>query len=69
MAEIKLKAGQSVDSALRALRKKLDREGTLQLYRDRRHYEKPSEKRQKQKKKARFEAMLEANRNKRWNDG
>ena len=67
MAEIKLKEGQTVDSALRALRKKLDREGTLQLLRDRQHYEKPSEKKQRLKKKARFEAMLEAKRNKYWN--
>jgi small subunit ribosomal protein S21 len=66
MAEVKLKPGQSVDSALRVLRKKLDREGTLLRLRDRKYYKKPSEKRQERMKKARFEAMLEARHNKYW---
>ena len=67
MAEIKLKPCQTVDSALRALRKKLDREGTLRLIRDKQHYEKPSVKKQRLKKKARFESMLQAKHNKYWN--
>jgi small subunit ribosomal protein S21 len=43
MTEVKLKKGESVDKALRRLKKKLDREGTLREVRARRNYEKPSD--------------------------
>ncbi len=43
MSEIKVKRGESVDRALRRLKKKLDKEGTLKELRNRRHFEKPSE--------------------------
>lgn len=42
MTEVKLKKGESVDRALRRLKKKLDREGTLREARLRRSHEKPS---------------------------
>ena len=42
MVEIRLKRGESVDKALRRLKKKLDREGILRDVRARRSYEKPS---------------------------
>lgn len=38
----------NVDQALRALKKKLQREGVLREMKQRRHYEKPSEKRARQ---------------------
>jgi small subunit ribosomal protein S21 len=41
--EVRLKKGEPVDRALRRLKKKLDKEGTLKELRNRRHYEKPSE--------------------------
>ena len=41
--EVKLKKGDSIERALRRLKKKLDKEGTLKELRNRRHYEKPSE--------------------------
>ena len=47
MSEVKLKKGEPIDRALRRLKKKLDREGTLKEVRNRRHFEKPSEKRRK----------------------
>jgi small subunit ribosomal protein S21 len=47
-----------VDRALRRLKKKVDREGTLKTARSRRHFEKPSEKRRRKEKVARFSAML-----------
>ena len=47
MSEVKLKKGEPIDKALRRLKKKLDREGTLKEVRNRRHFEKPSEKRRK----------------------
>lgn len=60
MTEIKLKKGEPVDKALRRLKKKIDREGTLRNVRMRRTYEKPSEKRRRKEKVARFSAMLSA---------
>ena len=60
MTEIRLKKGEAVDKALRRLKKKLDREGTLQEVRDHRRFEKPSEKRRRKEKAARFSAMLTA---------
>ncbi len=46
MTEIKLKKGEPVEKALRRLKKKIDREGTLKEVRNHRRFEKPSEKRQ-----------------------
>jgi small subunit ribosomal protein S21 len=39
MSEVRLKKGESIDKALRRLKKKLDREGTLREARIRRNYE------------------------------
>jgi len=64
MIEIKLFEGETVDRALRRLKKKMDREGTMEALRERRHYVKPSEKRYKKKKKAKFEAKLQSRRDK-----
>lgn len=60
MTEIRLKKGESVDRALRRLKKKIDREGILKIVRAHRHYEKPSERRRRKEKAARFAAMLSA---------
>jgi len=60
LTEIKLKKGEPVDKALRRLKKKIDREGTLKNVRMRRSYEKPSERRRRKEKVARFSAMLTA---------
>ena len=60
MSEIKLKKGEPVDKALRRLKKKVDREGTLKTVRAHRHFEKPSEKRRRKMKASRFSAMLAA---------
>ena len=49
MTEIKLKKGEPVEKALRRLKKKIDREGTLKIVRSHRHYEKPSERRKDHK--------------------
>ena len=45
--EVRLKKGEPVDRALRRLKKKLDKEGTLKELRNRRHFEKPSEKKRR----------------------
>jgi len=60
MIEIKLKRGEPVERAIRRLKKKLDREQTLKKFRERRRFEKPSAKRRRKEKAARFEAMLRA---------
>lgn len=60
MTEIKLRKGESVEKALRRLKKKLDREGTLREVRNHRRYEKPSEKKRRKMKVAKFSAMLRA---------
>ena len=49
-----------MDRALRRLKKRIDREGTLKDVRSKRHYEKPSERRRRKQKVARFSAMLTA---------
>jgi len=45
---------------LRRLKKKIDREGTLKEARHHRYFEKPSERRRRKMKVARFAAMLSA---------
>ena len=60
LTEIKLKKGEPVERALRRLKKRIDREGTLREVRNHRHFEKPSERRRRKVKVARFSAMLSA---------
>jgi small subunit ribosomal protein S21 len=60
MSEIHLRRGEPVDKALRRLKKKLDREQTLQQVRLHRRFEKPSARKRKKQKAARFAAMLKA---------
>jgi len=60
MTEVKLKKGEPIERAIRRLKKKLDREQTLKKFRERRRFEKPSAKRRRKEKAARFEAMLRA---------
>ena len=60
LTEIKLRKGESVEKALRRLKKRIDREGTLREVRNHRHYEKPSERKRRKMKVARFSAMLSA---------
>jgi small subunit ribosomal protein S21 len=58
LTEIKIKKGEPIDKALRRLKKRLDREGTLRTVRAKRNYEKPSEVRRRKEKVSRFSAML-----------
>ena len=60
MSEVHLKKGEPVDKALRRLKKKLDREQTLVQVRLHRRFEKPSARRRRKEKAARFSAMLKA---------
>ena len=60
MTEVKLRKGEPVEKAIRRLKRKLDREQTLQQFRLRRRFEKPSAKKRRKEKAARFSAMLKA---------
>ena len=53
MSEVRLKKGEPIDKALRRLKKKLDKEGTLKEIRNRRYYEKPSETKRRLAKRSR----------------
>mgnify|MGYP000394569048 CR=1 FL=1 len=54
MAEVKLRKGQSVEVGIQKLRKLLDREGTLKKVKEKRFYEKPSRKKYRQQRKAKY---------------
>jgi small subunit ribosomal protein S21 len=60
MTEVKVKKGEHVDKALRRFKKKLDREQTMLQVRQHRRFEKPSAKKRRKTKAARFTAMLQA---------
>jgi small subunit ribosomal protein S21 len=60
MTEVVLRKGEPVGKVLGRLKKKLDREQTLQQFRQRRRFEKPSAMRRRKEKAARFAAMLKA---------
>jgi small subunit ribosomal protein S21 len=60
MSEVQLRKREPVDKALRRLRKKLDREQTLVQVRLHRRFEKPSARKRRKQKAARFVAMLKA---------
>lgn len=53
MSEVKVRKGESIEKALRRLKKKLDREGIMREIRARRHFEKPSEKKRRKSARAR----------------
>ena len=53
MSEVKVRKGETVDKALRRLKKKLDKEGVMREIRAHRHYEKPSEKRRRKAARSR----------------
>lgn len=51
MTEVEIRQGESFESALRRFKKKIEREGILREIKDRKHYEKPSEKKRKKVRK------------------
>jgi len=59
VTEVRLKKGEPLDRALRRFKKKLDREGILRAVKERMYYEKPSEKRRRKEKLARYLAELQ----------
>ncbi len=53
MLQVKLKRGETVEKALRRLKKMMDREGTMKRIRATRYHEKPSEKKRRKQARAR----------------
>ena len=53
MSEVRIKKGEIIDKALRKLKKKMDKEGTLREIRNRRYFEKPSEKKRRSRRRGR----------------
>lgn len=47
MSDVKLRKGESIDSALRRFKRECERDGILTEIKKREHYEKPSEKRKR----------------------
>ena len=60
MTEVVIHDDESFDRALKRFKKKCEKAGILSDLRKHRHYEKPSEKRRRKQKVARFSAMLTA---------
>ncbi|MCZ7593383.1 MAG: 30S ribosomal protein S21 [Kiritimatiellae bacterium] len=58
MAEVKVRKGESVDKALRRLKKKLDKEGIMREIRSHRYYEKPSERKRRKEARARMRTNI-----------
>jgi small subunit ribosomal protein S21 len=52
MPQVKVRMGESIEKALRALKKKVDREGILKAYKANRYYDKPSIKKRAKSKAA-----------------
>ena len=50
MPKVNVGQNEPLERALRRLKRKLDREGIMKELRERKHYEKPSEKRRKARK-------------------
>ncbi|MBN1520974.1 MAG: 30S ribosomal protein S21 [Candidatus Aureabacteria bacterium] len=53
MTEVIVRKNESVDKALRRLKKKMDKEGIMKQIKKHRHYEKPSQLRRKRKDRKR----------------
>ena len=60
MIQVTLRKDEPVDKALRRLKKKLERDDILKEARNRRYFEKPSAKKRRRMKEAKFKAMLDA---------
>jgi small subunit ribosomal protein S21 len=50
LSEVEVRKDESFEAALRRFKKKIEQEGILREVRDRKHYEKPSERKRKKTK-------------------
>ncbi len=58
LTEIRIRKGETLDRALRRLKKRLDRENVIKDARNNRYYEKPSVRKRRKMKVAKFTQML-----------
>ena len=58
MAEVRLKTGETVPNALRRLKKAVEVEGIFEIAREKRFYEKPSRKRYRKLRNAKFDQKI-----------
>ncbi|MCP5462415.1 MAG: 30S ribosomal protein S21 [bacterium] len=56
MSKVIVNKNESIDKALRRLKKKIDKEGIMKQIKQHRHFEKPSQKRRRKLKDARKKA-------------
>ena len=50
MPKVQVSESEPLDKALKRLKKKIEREGILKILKQRKHYEKPSEKRRRKQR-------------------
>jgi small subunit ribosomal protein S21 len=55
---VQVRKGETIDKALRRLKKRLDREGVIREVREKQYFEKPCAKRRRKKKMAKFANYL-----------
>ena len=60
MIQVNVRKDESVDRALKKLKKVLDRNNVLRDCRNRRYFEKPSAKKRRKMKESKFKAYLDA---------
>ena len=60
MIQVDMNKNEPVERALKRLKRKLDRDDVIKECRDRRYFEKPSAKKRRRMKEAKFKAMLDA---------
>ena len=53
MSQVEIRKDESFEAALRRFKKKIEQEGILKELRDRKHYEKPSERKRKKMRRTR----------------
>ena len=51
MSRIEIRDNESLEKALRRFKRKIEREGILRTLKERKHYEKPSERKRKKRRK------------------
>jgi small subunit ribosomal protein S21 len=62
--EVKVRKGESLEKALRRLKRRLDRENVIRDVKARRYFEKPCDRRRRKAKVARFTNFLRSRREK-----
>ena len=58
MVQVRVRKGETVDRALKRLKKIMDKEGMMKQLRASRYFEKPSEKKRKKSARARSRAQM-----------